>query len=127
MKHDVVSRKTALDNGFRRYFTGNPCARGHLAPRYTVTCACVECVKGYHKKSLGKVRDRELMASMNFRKAEISTHASATPLIDEIIEFINDCQLHPDGTDYLNLLAISLDSLRKVREFERVVARGGTL
>lgn len=39
----ITSRKTARDNGLRRYFTGVPCRRGHLADRATLTGDCIKC------------------------------------------------------------------------------------
>ena len=39
----VISRSDALANGFKKYFTGKPCSRGHLAERKTVNHGCLEC------------------------------------------------------------------------------------
>lgn len=38
-----ITRKTAIEQNLPHYFTGKPCKRGHLSPRYTNTCNCVEC------------------------------------------------------------------------------------
>jgi hypothetical protein len=38
------SRTEARKRGFDRYFTGQPCKRGHLAPRYVSTPQCSECL-----------------------------------------------------------------------------------
>lgn len=35
----------AKEAGDMFYFTGKPCKRGHIAPRYTKTHACIECGK----------------------------------------------------------------------------------
>lgn len=43
-KRTVVSRRTAEARGLKRYFTGKPCKRGHLAERYTSNGKCVACV-----------------------------------------------------------------------------------
>lgn len=38
------TRKEAKESGARKYFTGNPCPRGHIAERYTSKGSCVECL-----------------------------------------------------------------------------------
>ena len=40
-----LSRQTALAGGYPTYFTGEPCAIGHVAKRYTVSAACAECIR----------------------------------------------------------------------------------
>lgn len=45
---DIVSLKHAKEQGFVRYFTGEPCKRGHLVERLTSTRSCVAC-KVMHK------------------------------------------------------------------------------
>lgn len=37
------SRVEALEQGLKRYFTGKPCLRGHLAPRSVRDRQCIEC------------------------------------------------------------------------------------
>jgi 5-methylcytosine-specific restriction endonuclease McrA len=39
----VVKRQDARAAGAKYYFTGNPCYRHHLAPRYVSTCSCRVC------------------------------------------------------------------------------------
>jgi hypothetical protein len=41
------SRVEASNAGHRKFFTGRPCSRGHVAPRYVTTGNCIECAKGY--------------------------------------------------------------------------------
>lgn len=41
----VISRAEARARGLKIYFTGAPCRRGHVAPRYTGCSKCVECGK----------------------------------------------------------------------------------
>jgi 5-methylcytosine-specific restriction endonuclease McrA len=46
---EIVSIQEAKASNLRFYFTGKPCKRGHLAPRYTSSRQCRECHKGtYH-------------------------------------------------------------------------------
>jgi len=52
-----TSQLEAAENGDRTYFTGTACGKGHLAPRYTSTGSCVECLKISRKKHNQKIRD----------------------------------------------------------------------
>jgi len=47
-----VSREEARQAGATRYFTGEPCKRGHISERYVSTGQCAEC------QQLHKVADR---------------------------------------------------------------------
>lgn len=39
----IESRKEAIAAGVRRYFTGKPCPKGHMAERSIDNCGCVAC------------------------------------------------------------------------------------
>ena len=41
----MISRAEAQALGLKKFFTGQPCRRGHVAERYTNGGACVECVR----------------------------------------------------------------------------------
>jgi len=43
------TRRKAKLNGATRYFTGNPCPKGHIAFRDTISGGCIECVNEYKK------------------------------------------------------------------------------
>jgi len=40
----LVKRKDALELGLKRYFTGKPCKRGHVAERITSSKECMGCL-----------------------------------------------------------------------------------
>lgn len=40
---DVISRDEARRRGLKRYFTGEPCKRGHVAERQVANGACLRC------------------------------------------------------------------------------------
>lgn len=48
---DTVSRKEAEAFGWRRYFTGLPCPKGHVAQRYTASSNCVYCETVHKRKT----------------------------------------------------------------------------
>lgn len=39
----VISREEALDRGELRFFTGDPCVKGHISERWVKSRMCVEC------------------------------------------------------------------------------------
>lgn len=49
----VVTREEAEAKGLRRYFTGEPCPRGHVDLRATATGACTECTR-LHGRAISK-------------------------------------------------------------------------
>jgi hypothetical protein len=44
MLQQVITRQEALKNNIRRYFTGKPCKREHIAERNTSSGTCSECI-----------------------------------------------------------------------------------
>lgn len=56
--HVVMTWSQARNDGHQTYFTGKPCARGHLAVRRVVSHACVECIR--LAVNTGKKRRRAL-------------------------------------------------------------------
>lgn len=42
---EVVTRGDALAAGLKRYYTGKPCARGHVDYRYVCDHSCAECMR----------------------------------------------------------------------------------
>lgn len=53
----------ALSLGASRYWTGEPCRRGHVSERHAVSRICVECQavlsKEYRQRHLGRILERE--------------------------------------------------------------------
>jgi hypothetical protein len=58
----VISRKQALAQGKKHYYTGTPCVHGHLWLRLVSTFACLGCVQGgtarYRKTNAASVTAR---------------------------------------------------------------------
>ena len=42
---EIITRKDAIAQGLRYYFTGKPCKHGHIAERTTAKSDCVTCEK----------------------------------------------------------------------------------
>src|SRR6516164_5990401 len=58
MTHEIISRNEAKARGLKTYFTGKPCAHGHIAPRKTSNGGCWECAYGRTKQWADQNRER---------------------------------------------------------------------
>jgi 5-methylcytosine-specific restriction endonuclease McrA len=54
----IVSREEAREKGLKRFFTGRPCVRGHIAERTTCDRHCVECRRQAEKNKYDKDPDK---------------------------------------------------------------------
>ena len=64
---DIISRKEAKQKNFKRYFTGKPCLRNHIAERLVSTKSCVECNKIHEKKYCTTSHGKKKKAEKNKR------------------------------------------------------------
>lgn len=55
---DCEARSAAKAAGVSRYFTGNPCPKGHVSGRYVTTGSCVECLKLRSKNRTPEQKER---------------------------------------------------------------------
>lgn len=51
----ILSRQDAIKNKLNRYFTGEPCGRGHVCERIVSSCNCIECLKKYRSTNDYKI------------------------------------------------------------------------
>ena len=67
----IICRDEARALGLKRYFTGAPCKRGHVAERYVSSCRCMECDRvlalEWRVANLEKARERERAAAYKYR------------------------------------------------------------
>jgi hypothetical protein len=70
---EIISRSDAIQAGMKRYFTGEPCAAGHVVQRYVCDSKCCECVG---QKQRDRNKDREFRDRKNLRMKE-SGYAAA--------------------------------------------------
>lgn len=77
MEHDDLPRAQAeaLATGSTRYFTGTPCKRGHVAPRY-VCGGCVECLRERHATPERRAKKREHHTTPEYRAKQREYHAT---------------------------------------------------
>jgi hypothetical protein len=64
-----ISRQTAKARGLKRYFTGNPCPRGHVAERWVSVASCVRCGIEKAKEWRDQNPDKVAIKNAQFRAA----------------------------------------------------------
>ena len=57
----IITRKEAIAQGLKRYFTGKPCKNGHIAERYCSTKSCLTCDQA-HSKAWHQAHREEVLA-----------------------------------------------------------------
>ena len=60
-----ASQKEAVDRGAKRYYTGKPCLRGHLALRHASTGGCTECQR---EDRAGKYRASRYASNTEYKR-----------------------------------------------------------
>jgi hypothetical protein len=63
-----VMRYQALDQGLKRFSTGEPCVRGHMAERATSHGRCIACVRESSEKRRTEHRDAVLAERARWRE-----------------------------------------------------------
>jgi hypothetical protein len=58
-----ITREVAKQRGLKRYFTAQPCGRGHVAERFVSGGRCVLCNRERHRRDL-RARDNRVVAPL---------------------------------------------------------------
>jgi hypothetical protein len=58
-----ISREVAKGQGLKRYFTGHPCGRGHIAERFVADGRCVQCNRERQDRE-HRNRDNQVVAPL---------------------------------------------------------------
>ena len=48
------TREQAIAPGWKRYYTGRPCRKGHLSERYVNGGACIQCIRPDYPLKVGR-------------------------------------------------------------------------
>ena len=59
LRSQVVTKKQAIKQGLKRYFTGLPCKDGHLSERKISSGDCIACVREKHSQNMQDPEYRE--------------------------------------------------------------------
>lgn len=52
------SRRIALEKGVSRYYTGNPCPKGHNGGRFTASANCCECAMELNRRKRARRKEQ---------------------------------------------------------------------
>lgn len=72
------SRVAALLVGFGKYFTGSPCVRGHISPRYVKKRKCVRCAAEDNHRRNQEYPEKAVAAEARRRALAVSAGGSFT-------------------------------------------------
>lgn len=64
----VVTRREAIAKGLKRFFTGRPCKRGHLAERDILNSHCMECYTQYLKDYYLQHREKLIQKTLKWQR-----------------------------------------------------------
>jgi len=54
VRHKIITQYDAIEKGLRTYFTGVPCAHGHISVRYTANNTCADCFRMWAEQRTAK-------------------------------------------------------------------------
>ena len=78
-----ISREIAKAQGLKRYFTGHPCGRGHVAERFVADGRCVQCKReSRHDDRRDRHKHVRPLALHIIRDCETERIIQQSPLID---------------------------------------------
>ena len=55
---EIMGWSMAEARGLKFYYTGKPCRRGHIGPRYTKSRSCVKCEQETNATKMGAIAER---------------------------------------------------------------------
>lgn len=56
---EIITRAEAVKRGLKFYTIEKPCPKGHVGPRYTNSCACLQCAQESEPAAYQKRKARE--------------------------------------------------------------------
>lgn len=81
----VITRRDAHERGLKKFYTGKPCRRGHLALRWTVSGSCEVCQSGHQKGYVSGVRDfKRYQFDAGLRDYNVTVHFDDWATIEAI-------------------------------------------
>lgn len=82
----VETRETARAAGRPKYYPGEPCIRGHKAPRYTNSGICTKCnyenTKAYHQRKMG-INDGKTTINIKINRNQVPALKQYANLLNE--------------------------------------------
>lgn len=82
--HCLISRRQAKQNGYKHYFTGVPCVRGHVSKRLVSTRACIACSRENDIGRYQKNPEKEKARSRNRGRLKLPKPTRECPSVCEL-------------------------------------------
>ena len=105
MEYEIISRAEAIRKGKNKYYTGEPCQRGHLAERFSISATCSGCLKTYRKNAERKFVEKALMESEGYIEITIPVFYDDGDLLRDFAKMIREWRLYPAIAEH-NLKAV---------------------
>ena len=70
----IISRSHAKEQGLVRYFTGKPCAKGHLAERRVSNWMCIECGNEHDRNWYKNKPEKRIATASKWNKENKQKH-----------------------------------------------------
>jgi hypothetical protein len=67
---EIIALQEAQVRGLKRFFTGDPCKRGHVSERLVSNRECCECSREKRRKNPDKFREARLKSTAKLRAAD---------------------------------------------------------
>ncbi len=123
---EIISRKDALERGLKRFFTGKPCQKGHVAERFVANFDCIECKNAYIKEYNAANKDRVQANRSAYREANKERIAKVTKDYREA----NKERISSQRNNYIasnKARRASMNAKRRARELRATVGWGDDL
>ena len=116
MNREIMTRKLAVSRGLIKYYTGVPCKRGHLLPRYTRSSACSGCLAVYHKQFQNQVNTNKMMDALGFAELTVKVKPELIEMVKDFCDVANEKYMNPrGGVDYIKIVADFIQALNQSR------------
>ena len=90
---DIISRKQAIEKGFKTYYTGKPCGHGHYSQRRTKSGMCIGCEKYWQKENQELLKNRnKIWMGNNPEKVRVSHRNHYLKYKDRLIKQNAECK-----------------------------------
>lgn len=105
----------AINEGRKRYNTGKPCKRGHLADRFTATMNCIRCIKEYRLATNRRINQNNLLESMGYVDVTVKVKPQDVQFIRDIAEMT-----HTGREEHLKLVGDYCRALGMAMQFDGI-------
>lgn len=87
--YEILTRQEAANRGLTRFFTGQPCKHGHIAPRFVANAGCLDCANRFIRAGRKNPFSHDLIpyAGVTFWRSKRHTPAS----LERLNKYVQEC------------------------------------